>query len=194
MVAGAEKGCRVMKYAGLTTIERKLEPILSAGHNYDFAQTPVDFFAATPERRTTTNCKDVGHQALRQLRGIYLPPETQIVEAFFSPDAPAPLFSRVHPTEQLRIGDWIMLGRPAATSPRRFEPSYDASGNLTNWDDFDVNHLAVYLGEFGSDSLVLHATPEADGAVISTLAQARGNRRTSVMHDVLRANPTELAA
>jgi hypothetical protein len=183
-----------MNYVELSSVERKLEPILSAGHRYDFGQTPANFFAAAPEQHTTTNCKNVGHQALRQLRGICLPYDTQIVEAYFSPDTSAPLFGRVHPTGQLRIGDWIMLGRLATASPRHFEPVYDDRGDLLNWDEFDVNHLAVYLGEFRGDSLVLHATPEADGAVINTLRQARAGRRTSIIHDVLRANSTELVA
>lgn len=165
--------------------ERLVEPILAADRTYDYAQTPANFYALPEADRTTTNCKDVGHQAVAALFGIELPRQLQIVEACQNPDTARPLFRRAKQTEDLRVGDWIMFGRRDALQPRAFTPEYDAAGNLTNWCSFPVNHLGVFLGEHRGQRMILHATPGV-GADITTIREIQRASRTVVVHEVLR--------
>lgn len=165
--------------------ERLVEPILAAERTYDYTQTPANFYAATEATRTTTNCKDVGHQATTALFGIELPRDLQIVEAYQNPDTARPLFRRVRQTEDLRIGDWIMFGRRDALDPRAFTPEYDTNGNLTNWCSFPINHLGVFLGEHRGQSMLLHATAGV-GAEITTMRNVQRASRTALVHEVLR--------
>jgi hypothetical protein len=165
--------------------EKFAEPLLSAGLDYDYEQTPAQFFAQAPHERVGTNCKVIGHQFTREVLGIELPTDLQIAEAYFgSGSSDAPL-RRVHPTENLQMGDWILYGRQSRVHPRLVAPRFDANGNMLNWQELAINHQGVYLGSHRGKSMILHATP-ASGVAISAQNDILRDRRTEIIYEVLR--------
>ncbi|CAN5333537.1 hypothetical protein BH09PAT4_BH09PAT4_07000 [soil metagenome] len=166
-------------------VEKLAEPLLSAGLTYEYTQTPEQFFGQEEHERLTTNCKVVGHQFTRDVLGVELPTDLQIAEAYLDPDTPTPSFRRVHPTEDLRLGDWILYGRRSGIHPRLITPRFDAGGNMVNWQDLPLNHQAVYLGEHRGRRMVLHATPES-GVSIAVHSNIRRSSRTAEVYEVLR--------
>jgi hypothetical protein len=166
-------------------VERLAEPLLAAGRAYDYDQTPAHYFSVAEQERTGTNCKVLGHEFTRTVLGIELSTDLQIAEAYFGADDATSPLRRVRPNESLRLGDWILYGRPDAVHPRLVLPRFDNDGNMTNWREFAVNHQGVYLGEHHGQQMILHATPE-DAVTISPQREIQRSRRTSVIYDVLR--------
>lgn len=165
--------------------ERLAEPLINAGHAYDYGQTPAKFYADTSAGPQGINCKVVPHEFARQQFGIELPPELQIAEAFFGADNPASPLRRLHPSENLRLGDWILYGRQDATHPQLIIPDYGSDGNMRNWRNFPINHVGVFLGTHHGQPMILHATPE-HGVTIAEQRTIQRSRRTAQVHDVLR--------
>jgi hypothetical protein len=169
--------------------EKFAEPLLSAGLVYDYEQTPAQFFAQAPAERLGTNCKVVGHQFTREVLGAELPTDLQIAEAYLNSDSPNAPLRRVHPTENLRMGDWILYGRQSRMHPRLVTPRFDAEGNMLNWRELAINHQGVYLGSHRGNSMILHATP-ANGVAISAQNDILRDRRTEIIYEVLRTRST----
>jgi len=165
--------------------EKLAEPLLNAGLAYDYNQTPAQFFARAQHERVGTNCKVVGHQFTRDVLGIELPLNLQIAEAYFGSDTPDAPLRRVHPTENLRMGDWILYGRRTQVHPRLITPRFDADGSMLNWQEFAVNHQGVYLGLHQGHTMVLHATPDI-GVAIARQVDILRDSRTAKIYEVLR--------
>jgi hypothetical protein len=169
----------------LDAVVGRLEPLLAANLRYEYTQTPRAFFTQAEAERTATNCKVFAQQSAEALLGVKVPVDKQIVEAYFDPESSRPTFERVHPTRDLKVGDWVLFGRRSAVHPRLYVPRYDETGELTNWCDFPPNHVAIYGGEDRGVAQFFHATPEA-GVAMHSIRTIQRQRRTEVIHEVLR--------
>jgi hypothetical protein len=170
--------------------EQLAEPLLNSGLNYDYDQTPAQFFAQVEHERSSTNCKVVAHQFSRDVLGVEKPPELQKAEAYFNSETEHAPLRRGHPTEELRLGDWIIYGRPSTVHPRLVPPRYDTTGVLLNWQELALNHQGVYLGKHHGQPMILHATP-ATGVTISPQREILHDRRTTKIYEVLRLKSVE---
>jgi hypothetical protein len=86
-----------------------------------------------------------------------LPPELGCAEMYLAQDH----FVRVNCLEDSRQGDLFWFGiKHAAMPPESVHLEYSSDGELLNWRDFPVKHVAVHTGINQSDEpMLLHATP-----------------------------------
>jgi len=98
----------------------------------------------------------LAHLALGQLFDRQLDPRLHCYELFQDHER----FASVG-LDDMRPGDLVWFGyRDPKVPLQDFEPEYNDSGYLMNWQDFAVNHVAIYTGS-GPDgeALLLHASP-----------------------------------
>ncbi len=115
------------------------------------------------------NCAALGHLVVQKLFAVELPPELDAYEMYtnigglFVPVDQAPM----------QQGDFVWFGRQSPEIPvEAFIPVYAADGDLLNWPEFAVHHLAIYTGENDNgDPLLLHASPTAVTNEILPLSQ-----------------------
>ena len=106
--------------------------------------------------RGGVNCVALAHLVIRDLFGAQLPPELQSFELFND----LADFEAVPAGYGLEAGDLVWFGRDQpGVALRAFTPRYVA-GELVNFDDFPVNHVAICTGsrDDAGDYLLLHAS------------------------------------
>ena len=94
--------------------------------------------------------------ALEALFEHRLPPHLGCAELYLDRER----FKPVESIEDARIGDLVWFGiRNALQKPEEVVLRYNERGELVNWRDFPVRHVAVHTGaEEAGVPLLLHAT------------------------------------
>lgn len=85
-----------------------------------------------------------------------LPPELGCAELYLDREH----FEPVPAGGDMRAGDLVWFGKQnPPLQPEEVQLEYDTEGNLVNWRDFPVKHVAINTGlERSGDPLLLHAT------------------------------------
>jgi hypothetical protein len=100
------------------------------------------------------NCVALAHLLIRDLFGYVLPATYQCTE--LSTDYEH--FSAVPEASLMRLGDLVWFGRADALAKvEDFIPRFE-NGQLANFDEYPINHVAIYTGVFArSDYQLIHA-------------------------------------
>lgn len=142
-----------------------LEEFVDPSYVYQFSHGPHVVGSIDAARAAGVNCVSLAHLVLRSLYDYRLPPDLLCTEMFYDRDHFRPL----DPGEQPQLGDigWLGIARPLIDIDA-FEPRYGENGELLNWNEFPVTHIAVHTGEQdeAGDSLLLHASYEAGTTAI----------------------------
>ncbi len=142
------------------------ERYLAADCHYDFWLRPGEVPDLGSAQQKGLNCVVLAHLALKDLFGYTLPPDLRCTEMFLDTTH----FTRTdYDAATVRRGDLLWFGTPApAEVIDSFEPSYDQSGHLQNWQDFPVNHVGVFLGKTATgEAQILHSAAGENTAVWS---------------------------
>lgn len=100
------------------------------------------------------NCVSLVHLVLKDLFDYQLPPDLDCYELYNDQEHMSP----VADVERMQAGDLVWFGRQnPAVEPEDFRPVYQ-NGQLLNWSEFPVRHVAIYTGEYSDDHLLLHST------------------------------------
>ncbi|ONH22268.1 hypothetical protein [Pseudofrankia asymbiotica] len=164
---------------------------LDPSFRYVFSQGPARVRHREDARRDGLNCVALAHLVIRDLFGHALPAEFQSLELFYDLDH----FEPVPALTELRAGDLVWLGTAA---PRvrleEFVPRYQ-DGELLNFSDFPVNHVAVCTGvRAAGHDLLLHASPVEGATALWPLHRFRGHARYRVIYAIRRLRPRYRAA
>jgi hypothetical protein len=123
---------------------------------YVHSQGPPRVRSRADAARSGVNCVALAHLVIRDLFGFELPPALQSFELFNDLTD----FEPVPATYGLLPGDLVWFGTDhPSVALRDFTPRYLA-GELVNFDDFPVNHVAICTGsqDDTGDYLLLHAS------------------------------------
>ena len=134
-----------------------LDRYVDSSYTYRFTQGPGVVRTHEDALRDGINCVSLAHLALLDLFNYELPSELQCTEMFLDRQH----FTDVRDISQHRLGDLFWFGvDDAVVEPTAFVPIYDDKGNLTNWKDFPIKHVAVATGRVddSGDPLLLHST------------------------------------
>lgn len=137
-------------------MNRLLEHYIDPAFEYKFTQGPDVVRNREDAIRYGINCVSLAHLALKDLFEYRLPPDLMCAELHMDREH----FVSVGNLQDIQTGDlvWFGIEEPAVTVDE-FE-SYYIDGQLVNWADFPVKHVAIYTGEKGEDNeyLLLHST------------------------------------
>jgi hypothetical protein len=140
-------------------VSELLDSYLNPGFRYVFAQGPDRVRTRADALANGLNCVALAHLALRDLFGVTLPARLRSVEL----SSDLRYFHYVPLGNPLELGDLVWFGPAAAPmSLADFIARYDSGGELLNFSEFPINHVAVYLDYENGHRRVLHASP-ADG-------------------------------
>ena len=129
------------------------------------------------------NCVALAHLLIRDLFGYVLPATYQCTE--LSTDYQH--FSAVARPSLMRPGDLVWFGRAnTAIRVEDFVPRFD-NGSLANFDEYPINHVAIYTGVFDqADHHLIHAN-QADGTnAVWPLRAFRDHLRYSRIYAIMR--------
>lgn len=139
----------------LATIDPLLHFIEEA-YSYKFTQGPDVVHSKQDALRDGINCVSLAHLALRDLFDIKLPSSLMCAEMYLDQQ----YFATVDSVQSSRRGDlyWFGIEDPHI-QPDEFSFEYQ-DGELINWADFPVKHVAIHTGNaLGSHNpLLLHST------------------------------------
>lgn len=151
---------------------------------YDFDQGPKQVRSREDALRGGNNCVALAHLALGDIFGRELDPSKHCYEMFSDREQ----FATVTAVGDMRLGDlaWFGVSRPPVPI-EKFEPEYDGTGYLLNWQDFAVNHVAIYTGLMqDGEPLFLHASPTDGTNVIWPLSRFAEHSRYEQIHRISR--------
>ena len=126
-------------------LKRYLEP----GYRYDFNQGPKEVRSPEDALRSGINCVSLAHLAIKDLFDYELPSELHCAEMYRDTEH----FVAVDADEPLLQGDlfWFGIKNPKIQA-EEFKPVYDHSGNLINWFENPIKHVAMYTGIKNGDN------------------------------------------
>ena len=145
----------------------QLEQYLDNAYVYRFSHGPNIVQSREDALRYGINCVSLAHLALKDLFDYQLPPTLMFSELYGDHEH----FRQVETLEQMQRGDlvWFGLADPKI-EPAKFEPRYE-DGQLVNWADFPVKHIAISTGERNDDYQLLHSTHVEGTNVVWPLAR-----------------------
>ena len=165
-------------------MNRLLEPYLDPVFEYKFTQGPHVVQSREDAIRYGINCVSLAHLALKDLFEYELPSELQCTELYMDRDH----FDKVENIEDMQTGDllWFGLQEPLVEA-HEFVPHY-VSGQLLNWDDFPIKHVAIYTGETDMDNeyLLLHSTHVEGTNVVWPLSKFREYHKYRKLYGISR--------
>ncbi|HSX46246.1 MAG TPA: hypothetical protein VLG27_04590 [Candidatus Saccharimonadia bacterium] len=147
-------------------MNRLLAPYFSSEFVYNFAGDPRNVKSKDEAVKIGNNCEWLAHELVREFTGHVLPSDLLSYEMATCPDLINVSGSRVEP------GDLVFFGDPSIGLSNEFSPRYDSSGNLTNWQEWPVNHVGVATGrsKWHKDYLVAHASAAHGTNIIEPLS------------------------
>lgn len=137
-----------------------LEQFLDSAYSYNFWQNPDRVRSVEDARRNGINCVSLAHLALKALFDYKLPPELGCAELYRDREHFRLVKGIDEGVDGAQRGDLVWFGVQEATEPpEAIELVYDDQGQLINWGQSPVKHVAVHTGveEFG-EPLLLHST------------------------------------
>lgn len=160
-------------------LERYVDPAFI----YRFTQGPDRVPDEATARRDGLNCVALAHLVLRDLFGQSLPNSLHCYEMV----SDTQYFDTIDSTETMQAGDLVWFG---LVSPKvsllDYIPQYDRNGDLVNWRDNPVKHVAIYTGENPRDRLMLHTTNIEGTNVVWPLRQFADYRRYERIYRISR--------
>ena len=132
-----------------------LSQFIDDDYRYKFSHGPNIVRTKEQARREGINCVSLAHLALKELYGITLPSSLMCSELHQDRE----YFQDVNDNE-MKIGDLVWFGIEKPTiEPGQFTPVY-VNGELSNWQEYPVKHVAIATGETSNegDPLLLHST------------------------------------
>ncbi len=122
---------------------------------YRFNHGPNVIKSREQALREGLNCEALAHLALRDLTNVALPSDLRCYEMYNDTE----YFRKIETSETLQEGDLFWFGQNRNMRPVDFQPLFN-KGELTNWDEYPVKHMALFTGEHAHDGnpLLLHAT------------------------------------
>lgn len=156
---------------------------LEDAYHYKFTQGPNVVRDKHDALREGINCISLAHLALRDLFDIRLPPSLMCAEMYLDRQ----YFTPVSNIEGSQRGDlyWFGIDDPQV-QPDEFVFDYQ-HGELMNWADFPVKHVALHTGYelHPRNPLLLHATFR-DNNVIWPLEKFSNYVRYSKLYGISR--------
>lgn len=130
-----------------------LERYVDPAYIYRFSQNPNSVRSRQDAIQYGINCVSLAHLALKDLFDYQLPPELDCFELYTDKEHLQPVANLA----EMQTGDFVWFGWPnPKTKPEDFIPIY-RDGQLLNWTDFPVNHVAIFSGDVMEDYMLLHA-------------------------------------
>ncbi|ADP79988.1 hypothetical protein [Pseudofrankia inefficax] len=128
---------------------------LDPAFRYEWSRGPARVASRAEALRGGLNCVALAHLVLQDLFGHRLPASLRSLEMFRDRAHFEPVPAQARP----RAGDLVWFGvADPPVPPEEFVPRY-RDGELLNFRDFAVNHVAIHTGDrVGDDFLLLHAS------------------------------------
>jgi hypothetical protein len=163
------------------------EAYLDPAFRYVFSQGPDRVATRAEALAGGLNCIALAHLVLRDLFGVTLPGSLRSVE--LSSDLIH--FEPVASTAEMEPGDLVWFGPSnPATELDAFVPRYDDNGELLNFDEFPINHVAVYIeGRGVNNELMLHASPVDSTNALWALSRFAAYERYDTIYAIMRLRP-----
>lgn len=161
-----------------------LELYIDPAFEYKFTQGPDVVRSREDAIRYGINCVSLAHLVLKGLFQYRLPPDLMCSELYLDRQ----YFDEVPSLEHMQIGDLVWFGiEEPAVAVDEFVPHY-IDGQLVNWADFPVKHVAIYTGEIGggNDYLLLHSTHIEGTNSIWPLAKFADYRKYKKLYGITR--------
>jgi len=131
-----------------------IQKYLDTPFRYEFTQGPDKALTFDIALEKGINCISLAHLVLKDLYDVDLPTIYRSSELYKD----STYFEEVGDMGSAMLGDLVWFG---VASPRvsveSFVPNYK-DGELTNWSDFPVKHVAIHTGENSTADNLLHAT------------------------------------
>lgn len=165
-------------------MNRLLEPYIDPAFEYRFTQGPDVVQSREDAIRYGINCVSLAHLALKDLFEYRLPPDLMCAELHMDREH----FVNVNNLQDMQTGDLLWFGiEEPAVAVDDFVPHY-VDGQLVNWIDFPVKHVAIYTGEKNEDNdyLLLHSTHVEGTNVIWPLAKFAGYQKYEKLYGITR--------
>jgi hypothetical protein len=162
------------------------EPIrsyLDPSFRYVFSRGPEWVRSREDAMSGGLNCVALAHLLIRDLFGYVLPANYQCTE--LSTDYEH--FCAIPAASLMRTGDLVWFGRAdAAVRIEDFVPRFE-NGKLANFDEYPINHVAIYTGVHGgSDYQLIHANRVAGTNAVWPLGAFRAHERYSRVYAITR--------
>lgn len=165
-------------------MNQKLETYLDPQFVYQFTQGPDLVRSREDALRYGINCISLAHLALKDLFDHELPPNLLCLELYRDREH----FEPVEQFDQMREGDLVWFGLANPVTPiEDFVPQYK-DGQLLNWPDMPIKHVAVATGEADEqgEPLLLHSTFSAGTNVVWPLGKFRNVKRYQQVYGITR--------
>jgi hypothetical protein len=161
-----------------------LEQYIDPNYVYRFTHGPQLVDSRTAALQRGINCISLAHLALRDLFAYRLPADLLCCELYNDREH----FRSVESHTNMQMGDlvWFGLANPKI-EVSEFVPEYQ-HGELLNWPDFPVKHVAIYTGEHDAqgDHLLLHSTATEGTNAVWTLGQFAAYERYQKIYGITR--------
>lgn len=163
-------------------MNKLLEQYLNPAFVYRFTHNPNVVHSRQDAIRHGINCISLAHLALKDLFNHQLLPELGCAELYNDKED----FHPVEDFESMQVGDLVWFGQTnPKIEPEEFVPYYQG-GQLLNWADFPVKHVAIYTGVHNEDYLLLHSTHLEGTNVIWPLAKFSSYERYKRIYGISR--------
>jgi hypothetical protein len=168
-------------------MEEPFRSYLDPAFRYVRSQGPPRVRSRLDAIRGGVNCVALAHLVIRDLFGFELAPGLQSFELFND----VAHFEAVSVLCGLQPGDLVWFGTDdPGVSVRDFAPRYRA-GELVNFDDFPVNHVAICTGsqDGTGDYLLLHASPKEGTNAVWPMRKFNAYDRYRRVYAITRLRP-----
>ncbi|WP_045878081.1 hypothetical protein [Pseudofrankia sp. DC12] len=136
-------------------MDDELLAYLDPAFRYAWSRGPTEVTSRAEALRDGLNCVALAHLVIADLFGHRLPASLRSLEMFRDRTHFEPVPGQAEP----RAGDLVWFGAAdPPVPPDEFVPRF-RDGELLNFRDFAVNHVAIHTGSrAGGDHLLLHAS------------------------------------
>ena len=165
-----------------------LSQFINDDYHYKFSHGPNIVRSKEQAQRDGINCVSLAHLALRELRNITLPSELMCAELHQD----RTYFDEVSDSEMI-TGDLVWFGiENPPIEPHQFIPLYE-NGELTNWREYPVKHVAIATGEvdYDGDPLLLHSTNLTGTNTVWPMRLFANYRRYKQIYGITRLKGTD---
>jgi cell wall-associated NlpC family hydrolase len=161
-----------------------LEQYINPGYVYRFTHGPNVVDSRESALRQGINCVSLAHLALKDLFAVQLPSNLLCSELYND----RIYFRTIDRPTNLQVGDlvWFGVANPKITVDE-FVPKYN-DGELLNWPDFPVKHVAIYTGDQteSGEPLLLHSSASEGTNTVWALGRFTTHARYKELYGITR--------
>jgi hypothetical protein len=166
-----------------------MEQYLGNQYVYRFRNNPDRVRSREDAVRYGLNCVSLAHLVLKDLFDYELPAELGCAELYRDQEH----FEPVESVGAMQRGDLVWFG---VAEPRvqavEFTPRYE-DGQLVNWADFPVKHVAIHTGERRPDHQLLHATYVEGTNAVWSLGKFANYGRYKKLYGITRLKAADIS-